>query len=299
MVKDLTSFIVSQLRLLGFELFGANDRRPNMTTFCFKGHDKDTPSLSIHKASGRFLCFGCGVKGGSWNALAAHINGKMLSDEELPSPFPQLAKDMAKKMEEAFWQASLPWDLRNWDRNYRRVALETWNALGAYKWYDDPMRCNRVLLPIHMYGELEGWVARRVDKPIKNKPYKMKYRNAPAMRSQDMLYPLDAVIKMRTSKVALVEGPFDAVRLINFDIPALAILGTNNYRDDNRVHLLNAGIDKVYLALDSDKSGQKARRVLGPSLAEMFSVEDFYCPVGKDPGNMPMSHMMRLWRKTR
>jgi hypothetical protein len=306
MPADLTHFIVAQLRSHGLPAFGAKSKRPNINTFCPTGHDKETASLSIHRHDGRFLCFGCGIKGKNWNHLANYLSIDTLSDEAMPDPFVTFTMDLSKSIQDAMAEFELPWDLEPWYGNYVHdeekgvvIAEETILALDGCSRFDDIYRCPRLFFPVRQYGELMGWVSRRLDKPIPGVKYERKYLNAPDMKSSRILFPLDEIEQWDTNVVVLVEGPLDAVRLINYDIPALAIMGTGNYHDDNRIDLLNLGIEKVFLAMDSDEAGKKARRVIGPSLAEMFDVEDFFAPHKKDPGNMGRPYMNKLWRLTR
>lgn len=306
MSSDITRFIVEQLEMVGLPAMGANNNRPNINTFCPTGHDKETASLSIFKRDGRFLCFGCGIKGHNWNDLAKYLQIDKLDEESLPDPFETLALDLKNELKKSMLSFELPWDLEPWKGDYVHdkkhgvvIAEETLTALDACRRYDDYYNCWRIFFPVYQYGELEGYVSRRLDKKKKGQPYKRKYLNAENMPSQKILFPLDAVERMNSDVVVLVEGPLDAVRLLNFDIPALAIMGTNNYHPDNRLDLLNIGADRVIIAMDSDPAGAKAREVIRPNLAEMFEVEDFYCPDAMDPGNMPRSYLKYLWKHTR
>jgi hypothetical protein len=214
--------------------------------------------------------------------------------------------DLSSTIKAAMMEFELPWDLEPWHGNYVHdkkrgvvIAEETILALDGCSRFDDIYKCPRLFFPVRQYGELMGWVSRRLDKPIKDVPYKRKYLNAPSMKSSKILFPFDEIERWDTNVVVLVEGPLDAVRLINYDIPALAIMGTANYHPDNRIDLLNLGVERIFLAMDSDTAGKKARREIGPSLAEMFDVDDFFPPHKKDPGNMGLPYMNKLWRLTR
>jgi DNA primase len=150
------------------------------------------------------------------------------------------------------------------------------------------------LFPVIMYNEVEGWVARRTDKAPPGRKLKTPYRNAEFMSSRDVVFPLDVVAKMNRRVLVLVEGPYDAIRLINYGIPALAMLGTRNYHPDNRIHMMNAGAETIILAMDSDDAGRSVRAEISLSLKEMFNVVHFNCPEGRDPGDMPLDHLEKL-----
>ncbi len=298
---DLTPFIVEQLDRAGVQVMEGMSTPTDLKAFCFKGHDDKTPSLSIRRADGAFLCFGCGVKGRDWNAFSNYLKVDTLSEDDLPDPFTTLGYQMERRYKKALREVRLPWDVQLWERPYRRISAETWKRVGALRWYDDDPRiqAERILIPAMMYDQVEGWVARRTDKAPPGEKLDMPYRNAPGMSSQDVLFPLDTVIEMQPETVVLVEGPMDAMRLINYNIPALAILGTRNYIPDNRVHILNTGAVKVVLAMDGDEAGDAVRLEIAPSIREMFELVHFICPPGKDPGNMDKEHLDLLWRMTR
>ncbi len=299
--EDLSAFIVEQLTRVGVVVMEGISTPTDLKAFCFKGHDDKTPSLSIRRADGAFLCFGCGVKGRDWNAFANYLKVDTLSEDDLPDPFRTLSYKMERQYMKALREVRIPWDVQPWEKPYRRISAETWKKVCALRWYDDDPRiqAERILIPVSLYGEVEGWVARRTDSAPPGEKLDMPYRNAPGMSSQDVLFPLDAVIAMHPETVVLVEGPMDAMRLVNYNIPALAILGTRNYVPANRSHILNTGAMKVILAMDGDDAGDDVRYEIAPSIRETFDLEHFMCPDGRDPGNMPKAHMDRLWRMTR
>jgi DNA primase len=302
--EDLTPFIIEQLDRVGVQVMEGMSTPTDLKAFCFKGHDDKTPSLSIRRSDGAFLCFGCGVKGKDWNSFAAYLKVDRLSEEDMPDPFLTLSHQMERQHKKAAKDAeefSLPWDVDPWDRPYRGISAETWKRIGALRWYDDDPRiqAERILMPIRMKGILRGWVARRTDSAPPGEKLDMPYRNAPGMSSQDCLFPLDTVTAMQPDVVVLVEGPMDAMRLVNYNIPALAILGTRNYVADNRVHIQNTGATRVILAMDGDEAGDDVRWEISPSIREMFDLAHFVCPPGKDPGNMPRAYLDKLWRVTR
>lgn len=299
MRTDLTDFIVTQFNKLGKPVFGVDSSGQNMKTFCFRGHDYKTPSLSIHRVDGRFYCFGCGVRGRSWNDLANYIKVDTLTDADMPDPFAVLNVDLQRRDQQAAAEMSIPWDVEPWTRPWRRLRLETLKQVGALRWFDDDnrIRAERILFPVWMYGNVKGWVARRTDQAPEGEKLVMPYRNEPGMAAKKVIFPLDAVIAMKPHTVVLVEGPYDALRLINFGIPALSTLGTRNYHEDNRIDIMNTGAQRVIDAHDADQAGEEMRIEVGISLREVFDdVQHFICPKGEDPGSMPKEDLMRLWK---
>jgi len=301
-LNDLTDFIVAQLNAKGIMVFGADSHQDNLKAYCFKGHDRKTPSLSIRRVDGAFLCFGCGIRGANWNTLAAHIGGQLLTEDTIPDRFLVMNTKLDKRIQKAMAQIDIPWDVEPWEKPWRRIPVSTLTKLNALRWWDDSNpydRCERILFPVSMYDEIEGWVARRTDKAPPGKKLKTPYRNATHMSSADTLFPLDTVIGMNRKVLVLVEGPYDAIRLINYNIPALALLGTQNYHQDNRIHMMNAGAETIILAVDSDQGGDSVRLDIALSLREMFNVIHFECPPEEDPGSMPKRYLHKLWEIAR
>lgn len=297
MATNLLPFFLKELRAHGVQIADTSGAT-NFQCYCFKGHDAATASLSIRKSDGAFYCFGCRVKGKSWNTLAHYIGAQPLSDELLPDPLELIASDLDKVISQAILEMDLPWDLRPWKGEYRGLPESFLLKCDSHRWFDPFQRCQRILWPCWQNEELLGWAARRLDKKKEQ-----KYRNAPGMSSTDVLFPYDVLRRLlpktlrRTQTVVLVEGQFDALRLINNKIPALAILGTNNFRSYNYIPLLNLDIRRVILATDSDPAGKKARPEILADLKKTFDVEQFFPPHEKDPGNMPDLYVKRLHRQ--
>ena len=238
---DLADFIEQDLLRLGYEVMGARSSGMWLKLRCVNPNHRDTtPSLSINRYTGGFRCFGCAIAGRQWNDLSewVAITELRTDDDRMPDPFRTRRKIQAdrKKRDNIIYE--IPWDVEPWQDHWTlpntrfRVANETLKALGAQRWYDDRDRCYRILFPCWQQEELVGWTARRLDDHIfkaKGEKPPRKWRNCDGFRAKEVLFPLDAVERMRSRYCVLVEGPGDAIRLLNYDIPALAIMGTTNW----------------------------------------------------------------------
>jgi DNA primase len=290
-MTDLSKFIIAQLQASGVVVADSSSSRDEIKAYCFKGHDSKSPSLSIRKSDGTFYCFGCGVKGRGWNALAKAIGADQLAEEDLPDPFSILHEELTRKLEAQDEPVGLPWSLEPWTKGkYRGLSTGFLKRLGARLWYDDAVGAYRIFFPIYQRKRLLGWVARRLDNHSE-----MKYRNAPKMRSTDILYPFDFIHEaFEPTTVALVEGPMDALRLCHLKIPALAIMGTNNWRKRKRSLLLSLGVERVVICTDGDPAGLKCRYEMQPDLIQWFDVEHYFPPEGEDPGGMGRDYTDQL-----
>jgi hypothetical protein len=119
------------------------------------------------------------------------------------------------------------------------------------------------------------------------------------------------------SSVVLVEGPRDALRLLSYGIPCMAILGTHSWSDKKSGLLEAAGVDRIITCFDGDEAGKiatnlivygktvnKAVRPNFTPLENLFTVKAvklWNLPIPKDfaegkfdPGNLPDSYLQKL-----
>jgi hypothetical protein len=282
---ELTAFLIDQLTTHGVRLARRMDSSGWIKAYCIGGHDRRAPSLGINKTSGHYHCFGCSIHG-TWNDLAALIGAEALTEENAPDPFTvlanQIGSQLAKEEQKDLALSCLPREIKPWRKSWREVSAETMRAASAYKWFDDGSRCYRILLPVWLYDEEPmGWIARRLDKS-KYTPY----RNSTSLEGliKYVLYPYHLVRKMRhTRSVVLVEGPYDALRLVDRGIPALALLGVENYARTCHIHLTNLGVKTVIMGLDNDNAGALATPKIVERIRRDFEIK-YWRYKSKDPG---------------
>ena len=309
---DMADFIEADLLRLGYEVSGVRSSGVWLKSRCVNPNHRDTtPSFAINRFTGGFNCFGCEIKGREWNDLSEWLPITELrpDDDRRPDPFRVRRRRLADRRKRDSLIPHIPWDATPWEGNWTlpntriRIAPATLKALDARRWYDDRDRCYRILFPCWQLEELVGYAARRLDdRELKQQEMKVerKWRNSDGFQAKDVLFPLDAVARMESDYVVLVEGPGDAVRLLNYDIPALSIMGTYNWNKEIAImQLLHVEAKTVIIAMDSDDSGLGARARIAADLEQHFNVKHFYCPGEHDPGSMPTSAMNMLWRMTR
>ena len=101
----------------------------------------------------------------------------------------------------------------------------------------------------------------------------------------------------------LVEGPRDALRLLQHGIPAIAILGANNW-SKYRIELLQeAEPEKIFILFDNDKPGIVAARKIHSSIKMFMPTKILKLPsmeknggIKLDPANMPIEIVKKLKR---
>jgi 5S rRNA maturation endonuclease (ribonuclease M5) len=144
-----------------------------------------------------------------------------------------------------------------------KVWSEEYQAWGATMMY----------LPCHINGELVGYIKARLEKH----DTKPSYINASGKWSKTHgLFPFDYAVKVmkrkKSSTMILVEGPRDALRLLQMGIPAMCILGTQSFSQNKAKLLELAGITRVVLFFDGDEAGIKATEKVKPIVESMLAV---------------------------
>jgi DNA primase len=122
------------------------------------------------------------------------------------------------------------------------------------------------------------------------------------------LFPFDTAVKLMQDKglttMVLVEGPRDALRLIQMGIPACSILGTHSWSDNKRRLLEFAGVTRLITMFDGDEAGYKAHLLVRENVQKTFdysAVKLWKYPIPEghpedklDPGNCPKPMLVRL-----
>jgi DNA primase len=106
----------------------------------------------------------------------------------------------------------------------------------------------------------------------------LKYINSPGGWTKDALFPYDYVNSLEAKVVAIVEGPRDALVTIRNGLPALAIMGTNNWSEKCINLIMGLGASKIVLLLDPDTPGELAMRRIYKDLSKKISVVPVMLP---------------------
>jgi DNA primase len=259
-------------------------------------HADNSPSCSVHISGhkmpiGTYHCWSCGAKG-PWGRLASQL-GLEAGDGYVPeNPFGAKRRAIQQRIEddevlgrEAFFN-HLPRGSQPWEHgSFRGLPEEYLVKLDARRWYDDYNECQRIVFPVtNRNGVIIGSVARRLDKET----FKPWY-NSPGPWARKALFPIE-IMPRPLPTVVLVEGPYDALRLNYLGIPALSILGTQNWSPLKISTLNSRAVEKVILCMDGDDAGRKATNQIYADIEGQFIRKRFMLPIDEenpiDPGNM-------------
>lgn len=298
-------------------------------------HTERTPSCQVwhnphqQKFIGSFKCRGCGAHGG-WNKIAEHFGFPTWSNKptlDVPhlnfgNTDESLLGEQSSKKEtlKLFKLGGLAAQYAGLSKDsWRGFSFEFLSSLNAKIAMVEETKRYYLYLPVIIKGTTRGYI-KALPKKVDNYP---SYLNAPGgWGIKYGLFPYDYSVALMKEKglgtLVLVEGPRDALRLLSYGIPALAILGTQSW-SKWKVRLLEfSGAKRLNLMLDGDLAGRKATRLLktgvrlndqvkeqvAPPLTELFDVTVFklweyelppnFEESAYDPGNCPRSILREL-----
>lgn len=315
-VSDAHAIIIRELERYTQENLALRKR----VMICCPFHPDRTPSMIItldprntKGTVGSYFCFGCKASTrthGGWNGLADKLglantdaHQQQITTYVRRRPIADSAYDETDGWElDALlehWNCGFhaPWPVRE---AWRTVPGWLMRKLGAWIAFDERTDQQVCVLPQWNGTTLTGAVKARTHITARTR---LKYISAPGpWVLSHALYPFHLVQRMLDMRarrdIFLVEGPRDAIRLIGCGIPALALLGTNNWSDNKRDLLLTLDPDRVFLAFDHDHAGEQATRLVLPTLKGFtHRIKISFKGDGKvDPGNVPLDQI-REWKR--
>lgn len=261
-----------------FNSYSGTRKRINDTSFFISCpvHSEKTPSGRVYldpnsRSPGFFHCYGCGCKL-RYDELAPKIGLKpfkwaMPTLQEAPKIFREV-EEVKKDVLEFF---DLPHD-KSWRAIPTNLLIDLGASICKNAWSDERF----VWLPVRIKTALKGYIRARLRK-IPDKP---SYLNKKGRWSENYgLFPYDYAVKVMLEEglrtLVLVEGPRDALRLLNHKIPAIAILGTQSWSETKSRMLALSGAKSIVLMMDGDDAGIKACRLVTPLMEKMLEVSTF------------------------
>lgn len=252
---------------------GGNERTPS---FIING----TNSSKFPIGSGH--CFACGASYPSWKATLSRLYGGEKSTLSNADVMDLSFYDFTKDLEQIFLsenidikeiqpelKATRPWD----DRNWRSIPSETMKAVGARLTFN-PKYGERAFIPCYIHKKLVGGIFANLKKNGKR-----NYFNTKGDWVNTILVFYDYVRKnfKGLNTIVLVEGPRDALRLLSWGIPALALLGTAHAKNEYKYDLLSNfdNLENIILAFDGDEAGRMATKEAYRHLKDEYNVVTF------------------------
>ena len=241
---------------------------------CCPYHRESNPSFRVELGSKKYAgfgkCYACG-KSAPFNEWAKLAGMKPLSKEaSLMGDFaivPPLIKEVKQEKVET---EDIP---KN--KKWRGISTNLLIDIGCKIVHHYGTKF--ISMPVNVNGEKSGEIKAR----IKKIPEKPSYINSPGIWTRtNGLFPFDYVVEnFGNSVCVLTEGPRDALRLIENNIPAICIFGVHSWSKE-KAKYLNFAFEKIILCMDGDCAG-----IEGEKTAKSFlqnQVVESFCLYGKD-----------------
>ena len=266
-------------------------------------HSDSTPSCGINLTTdtdiplGFYHCFGCGEKG-HWNQFVSDTdfgltsfkdwelgfkgNGTKRDDRKKRSASMSYKSDDEQLRDAIFTMQMIPWPKSMVWRGYGGDLIR---KLGG-KFYSDNLTDEMMLFfPITMNGRFRGGVRAYLEKQVGGTSYvttKGAWVKDCGLLGYDYIKKI--VRKYGYTSIVLVEGPRDAMRLIDNSIPALAILGIENFSQKKLLRILgiSSKIDTIYVLPDNDRAGTQMFKKIKEVAGDLVQVKHLKLPKDKD-----------------
>jgi len=259
---------------------------------CCPFHHEKTPSCKVNLQhpkypAGDFKCYGCG-RYGDWADFSSAGNLKGLTFTENYSEFGTLRKTKTELTEAYDSNMALPWSRRYGD--WRTISNATLRRVEGKRVFSYAFDDSALYLPCMCLGEHVGGITARLGKDPDGG---ISYLNTGGSWVLHSLYPYDHVSIMLTELdldyVVLVEGPRDALRLIDNGIPALAVLGVESWSETKADLIYALGISQVLKFTDGDAAGTRLSRYIYESL-DLPNIK-VKVAFGEDPANCSIAKL--------
>ncbi len=260
--------------------------------FCPFHYNKNTPACEVDKEKGLFLCFACGERGTLLDLVMRTTNRNYFEASRVISTAAK-SIDFASRIEKDIQvkEEFLQFDNELIDRLHndllssekaiayfksRNIELD---AIKKFKLGYSPKQ-DMVTVPVYSHTDIcVGFVGRSIEGK--------SFKNSTGLPRNKVLFNLNSV---KFKDIVIVESSFDAIRLWQLNIPAIATLGANIGK--NQINLINKYATRLILAMDQDEAGGSLTRNLNKSVTVPILNMDF--PDGvKDIGDMKDEEIVR------
>ncbi len=289
-----------------------------MTNCPLSDHEDNNPSFSIDLVNGKWRCFGCEERG-SFPELIAELDGtnvteaefelasssnldatmvaieKMLGEKEAEKRFEYLCVESFLNVFPPIAKNSRAYQYLRQTRKLTNHTIVTFNL----RWGDHGKYEDRIIMPIRdVTGKLVSYAGRTVCRGVKPKTRKARS----ASRTLFGIYEWRRYGRdMGMPYVVLVEGEFDAMYLQQYNVPAMATMGTA-ILTPRQLLLLRKLKPVVVLSYDSDEAGHKATYGDGKHrIGELSILKQYFqtivikLPPGKDPNDLKAHEVREIY----
>lgn len=241
--------------------------------FCPFHPNHRTPAGEVHKDSGLFYCFSC-QKVSDLVELVMHCSGRTYFESVRFIKSKGQNIDIEKQINQQLYAKP---DYVQFDEVLvKRLNKQALDSPRAMRYFSGRSITNNSVVKFGLgYSDKQDMVTIPVESPdgmtvgfVGRSVEGKEFKNTPGLPKSKVLFNLHRV--KHSDKVYIVESSFDAIRLDQCDMPAVATLGANvsNYQVD----LLKKYFNNIILLADNDEAGGNMRERLIEKLGSRVSV---------------------------
>lgn len=254
--------------------------------FCPYHNNYRTPAGEVNKESGIFFCFSC-QKTADLTQLVIHTSGRSYFEAIRFIKDKDSVIDLEKQVNQQL--VDKPEYIQFDELLIKRLNNQAVESPRAMRYYNGRLISNAsvekfalgfsekqdmVTIPVHSPdGMCVGFVGRSVEGK--------DFKNTPGLPKSKVLFNLHRV--KLSDKVYIVESSFDAIRLDQVGLPAVATLGANI--SNTQTELLKKYFNNIIIIADNDEAGNNMRQKLIERLGSRISVINIDAKY-KDVGDM-------------
>jgi len=241
--------------------------------FCPFHANHRTPAGEVHKDGGTFFCFSC-HKVADLIELVMHMSGRSYFESVRFIKSKEQESDIALEIDKQLYQKP---DYVAYDEvMIKRLNTQALDAPRAIRYFEgrsineSSMRKfylgysekqDMVTVPVHSPdGICVGFVARSIEGK--------DFKNTPGLPKSKILFNLHRV--KTSDRIYVVESSFDAIRLDQVGLPAVATLGANV--SNTQVELLQKYFNDITVIADNDVAGGNMKSKIIEKLGSRISV---------------------------
>lgn len=241
--------------------------------FCPFHNNSRSPAGEIDKANGTFFCFSCHHIA-DLAEFVMHTSGRTYFEAARFIKSKEVESDLTNQINQ---QLVVKQMYTQYDElQIKRLSLQALDSPRAMRYYNGRLiteqsvqkfdlgyseKQDMVTIPVHSPDGIPvGFVGRSVEGK--------DFKNTPGLPKSKILFNLHRV--KTSSKVYVVESSFDAIRLDQVGMPAIATLGANvsSFQTD----LLQKYFNNIYVIADNDEAGGNMKSKLIERLGSRVSV---------------------------
>jgi DNA primase len=273
--KNTSSYTQDQIKrvIIGCGITIENEVETDFIMYCPFHPNNRTPAGEIDKRSGMFFCFSC-HKIADFVEFVTHTSGRtyfeavrFIKSKESESDISQeITKSLIKEPEFVMFDELI----------IKRLSVQALESPRAMRYYvgrnisEESIKKfslgfsekqDMLTIPVHAPdGMPVGFVGRSVEGK--------DFKNTPGLPKSKVLFNLHRV--KTADRVYVVESSFDAIRLDQCGLPAVATLGSNV--SNIQIDLLQKYFNNIIVIADNDEAGENMKTKLVKKLGSRITV---------------------------